>query len=168
MFGLESLLAAHAVGLGIIASLIAIVGALFAIWRWGRSAIVALFRWAMSISDEARSGARRLRHPLLIQSGDRRQRYWAAEQRGQDTTYVVRIGLHITNLESRDILVSKARLHYRGRWIRMQREGDISLVDPSEGSNIQGVVRSGHMTYGQGSWRFQKSLGHNHDRLPLA
>jgi hypothetical protein len=27
-----------------------------------------------------------------------------------------------------------------------EREGDFSLVDPSEGTNIQEVVKSGHMT----------------------
>jgi hypothetical protein len=98
---------------------------------------------------------------------DRWQRYWAAEQRRQDTTYTINIGLHITNLESRDILVSKARLHYRGSWmIRMER--DISLVDPSEGTNIQGLVKAGHMTYGQVSGAFTNRSGTNRAHLPLA
>src|ERR1700732_4293414 len=105
-----SFLDLHSQAIGLVASLVTIVGIL---WRWGRRILVAIIRWGRSIWDEARPEARLLKHPLLIQSGDRGGGFWSETRRGPDKIFEVFVVLKITNLELREIHISKARLRWR-------------------------------------------------------
>jgi hypothetical protein len=159
LLNLEHFLVNHQVGLGIAGSLIGIAGAIFAVWRYGRRVLVAVVRWVRLVFDEARPGTTIVRYPLLIQSGDRRQISCSQERHGQNLVFRVRIALNITNLESRELLISKARLHYRQSWLtRAEQEGDVGITDPFSVASANGVLPPGRMMYGQGSWTFLNPL----------
>lgn len=166
MLSLEEFLVDHRVGLDIAGSLIAIATASFAVWQYGRRVLVVVVRWVRSVFDEARPDASIMRRPLLIQSGDRRQISCSLERRGQGLVFNVRIALNITNLESRELVISKARLHYRESTLtRAEKEGDIGITDPFNVANINGVLPPGRMVYGQGSWTFLNPLVHEPHQL---
>jgi hypothetical protein len=147
---------AHAVAIGLVVALGTLAGAAF---RWGRRLLVAFGSWILSIRDEAKARTKSThpRHPLLIQSGDRRQTYlFQSGPPGQPRTYDVYAHIHVTNLDSRGIQISKAVLKYRRNWlIRAKREGDVTLTDPLAPPSYANclVLPSQQIIHGRCHWR---------------
>jgi hypothetical protein len=165
MWNPEPLLLTHQEGLGILASLIAI-GGFF--WSFGRRLMVAIIRWFRSITEEARGApnSKSSRHPVLVQPGDHRQMWWRDIQ-GDKPTIEILVSLLLTNLESKEIEMSRAILRRRKHWLSWDEQpGDLSLTDPliHNREYFDRILPPRHVINGRGGWRL---LAPSASRKPL-
>jgi hypothetical protein len=76
-----------------------------------------------------------------------------------ETIFTVSVALHLTNLEEKEIHISETRLRFsRYLLLRRENQGDLSLVDPFEGSMLNAVMPGRRMVYGTGTWKFRWPL----------
>jgi hypothetical protein len=139
----------HAATLGVVVSLISILGL---VWKFGRRFALWLQRtfWLPIIEGRSRQPKR----TFLVQPGVRRATFWVDGNAGNEPIMHVRISLHLTNVAKVPVQASLILLHYRRSWgiFPQKQEGDIVVrLDATERFG-KFPVPPGNMVEGRAQW----------------
>jgi hypothetical protein len=148
----------HAESVGTIGALLAIISFVFGAFGWlARPGVKWIILNVWNPILEAR--ARIPRHALVVQPGDRRATFWADGRAGDKPLTQVRIWLHLSNVTTQLVQVSKAWLHFRRHCVLPQmHEGTIDVRLPDIDRFGDYAILPGRMSDGIAVWMISPAI----------
>jgi hypothetical protein len=157
----------HAAEIGVLGSLIAIIGLVGAVFRWGGLVLGWVRQRILEPLAEARAGVPK--RTLIVQPSDRRATMWSDGRAGADSLTQIRVALHLSNISRQPVQVSAVWLYFRrSRFTREMRPGDISVRHPDETTFGRDFpVLPGHMAEAIGHWMISPAFTRDKEPIPV-